>query len=112
MGSTVDPGATDVTLGTVEGAGDAAGEAELAVDPRQVDDKEGGRLRPASRAGTLTVTGEGTASATESAESSSAGPVEELGGSDDGPSLGVVGLIGALAAIGALSAFAVARRRS
>ncbi|WP_200530596.1 hypothetical protein [Halorubrum sp. LN27] len=112
MGSTVDAGATDVTLATVEVAGDAPGEAELTVDPQQVDDNEGERLRPASRAGTLTVTGSGAASGTESAESSSAGPVEELAGSGDGPSLGVVVLLGALAAVGALSAVAVARRRS
>jgi len=121
MGSTIDAGATDVTLATVEVAGDAPGEAELSVEPRQVDANDGDRIRPAARSGALTVTEDpsssssspsSSASSAESAESSSAGPVDELGGSDDGLPVGLVALLGAVGAVAVLSAFVVARRRS
>ncbi len=112
VGSTIDAGATDVTLATVEIAGGAPGEAELVVDLRQLDGNDGDRLQPAARAGTLTVTGDSTASEGESADSPPTEPVAELGGSGDGPPTGVLALLAAVAAFGVLSALAVARRRS
>lgn len=112
MGSTIDAGATDVTLATVEIAGDMPGEAELLVDLRQLDGNDGERLRPAARTGTLTVTGDPSASDGEGADASSTGPVAELGGSADGLPTGALALIAALAALGVLSALAVVRRRS
>ncbi|WP_237561701.1 hypothetical protein [Halorubrum halophilum] len=112
MGSTIDAGASDVTLATVEIAGDAPGEAELAVEPQQVDTNDGDRIQPAAQAGALTVTGDSSASATESADPPSAGPVDELGGSADALPTDALALLGALVAIVALSALAVARRRS
>jgi len=111
-GSTIGAGATDVSLATVEIGGDAPGEAELSVEPRQVDADDGARIRPAARAGTLTVTGDPSASAAESDASSAAGPVDELDGNAAGLPVGLVALVGAVAAISALSAFAFARRRS
>jgi hypothetical protein len=57
----VEPGATDVTLATVELAGTAPGEAELTVRPRQFDDDDGTGFEPAVRPGTVTVTGDDTA---------------------------------------------------
>ena len=114
-GSTIDAGASDVTLATVEIAGDAPGQAELAVDPRQVDANDGDRVRPADRAGALTVAADSSSASTSGArgaESPSTGPIDELGGNADGLPIGLVVLLGAVAAISALSALAVARRRS
>ncbi|OYR83945.1 hypothetical protein DJ72_06370, partial [Halorubrum distributum] len=109
-------GATDVTLATVEIAGDAPGEAELAVDLRQLDGNDGDRLTPAAQAGTLTVTGDSSPSDEAGADSQSAssapGPVSELGGSAEGLPTGILALLAALAAVGVLSAIAIARRRS
>ncbi|MYL15988.1 hypothetical protein GLW36_04900 [Halorubrum terrestre] len=116
VGSTIDAGATDVTLATVEIAGDAPGEAELAVDLRQLDGNDGDRLTPAAQAGTLTVTGDSSPSDEAGADSQSAssapGPVSELGGSAEGLPTGILALLAALAAVGVLSAIAIARRRS
>jgi len=119
MGSTIDAGASDVTLATVEIAGDAPGDVKLSVEPRQVDANDGDRIRPAARAGTLIVTDDSSATAAAGSEpsatepeSSSTGPVTELGGSADSLSVGTLGLLTALAVIAALSALAVARRRS
>ena len=126
MGSTIDAGATDVTLATVEIAGDAPGEVELSVEPRQVDANDGDRIQPAARPGTLIVTDDssatttagsassaaGSESSSAGADPSSAGPITELAGSADTLSVGTLGLLTALAVIAALSALAAARRRS
>jgi hypothetical protein len=61
VGGQVEPGATDVTLATVELAGTASGEAELTVRPRQFDNDDGTGFEPAVRPGTVTVTGDDTA---------------------------------------------------
>lgn len=61
MEGTVAPGATNVTLATVEVASSATGEIELTVEPRQFDTDDGDRLRPDTRGGVLTV-GDGTES--------------------------------------------------
>ncbi len=55
MEGTVAPGATNVTLATVEVASSAAGEIELTVEPRQFDTDDGDRLRPDTQGGVLTV---------------------------------------------------------
>ena len=119
MGSTIGAGATDVTLATVEIAGDAPGEVELSVEPRQVDADDGDRIQPAARSGTLIVTDGSSESSSTDSESPSAGtesppmgPITELAGGADSLSVGTLGLLTALAVIAALSALAVARRRS
>lgn len=68
MEGAIEPGATDVTLATVELTGAAAGETELTVRPRQFDADTGAAFQPATQAGTVTVTGlaDGTASADNS----------------------------------------------
>jgi len=126
MGSTIDAGASDVTLATVEIVGDASGEAELTVDPRQVDTNDGDRLQATAPAGVLTVTEGSSPSAaptdtesadatstastdTESADAASTAPTDEPGESSGGLALGLAVLLGAVAV---LSALAVARRRS
>lgn len=123
VGSTIDAGASDVTLATVEVVGDASGEAELTVDPRQVDTNDGDRLQATPQAGALTVTpesspsssaaGSGDAASTASTDAegdaSSAAPTDEPDESSDDLSLGLAVVFGAVAV---LSALAVARRRS
>jgi len=51
----VGPGDTEIPLGTVTVRGESVGETELGVEVTQVDDDDGGRLRPTTSAGTLTV---------------------------------------------------------
>ncbi|WP_128905514.1 hypothetical protein [Halorubrum amylolyticum] len=109
MGSTIDPGASDVTLATVEIAGDAPGEAELTVEPRQVDSNDGDRIQPTTQVGTLTVGQASSSPDTESADAASTSPVDEFGGTDGGLAVGLVVLLGAIAVS---AAFLVARRRS
>jgi|AntRauMinimDraft_4_1070384.scaffolds.fasta_scaffold01197_4 hypothetical protein len=111
MGSTIDAGASDVTLATVEVVGDASGEAELTIEPRQVDTNDGDRLQATAQAGALTVTEESSASASdaESADPTSTAPTDEPGGSSGGLALGLVVLFGTVAV---LTALVVARRRS
>jgi hypothetical protein len=131
----ISPGATDVTLATVEVASQAAGEVELTVEPQQFDTNDGGRFRPETQPGVLTI-GEGGNNAADSgsaggnnaADSGSAGSNgagaseagsgagsgaegnDRLGGGFSGTSIVLVGA--ALVAIGSLAAVAVARRRS
>lgn len=122
----VEPGATDVTLATVELAGTAPGEAELTIQPRQFDDDEGSGFQPAAQSGTVTVTGEGTARpSTDSgtapdttAPSTDAGQGEATAASDTtrtdaDPTSGAGPLSPALVlvALGALGAVAARRHR-
>ncbi|WP_435067096.1 cell surface protein [Haloplanus sp. C73] len=69
MEGAIEPGATDVTLATVELAGAASGDTELTVRPRQFDADTGEAFQPATQAGTVTVTGatDSTAAADSSA---------------------------------------------
>lgn len=110
--STISAGATDVRLATVEVTGDAPGEAEIVADLRQLDGNEGERLRPASRAGMLTVSGDSSTADGGDADSASTEPVAEPGGSADGLPTGVLALLAAIAALGVLSGLGIARRRS
>lgn len=112
VGSTIDAGATDVRLATVEIAGDAPGEAEVVADLRQLDGNGGERLRPATRAGTLTVSGDPSPSDGGDADSPSTESVAEPSGSDGGLPTGILALLAALAAIGVLSGLGIAHRRS
>jgi hypothetical protein len=61
--SSVEPGATDVPLGTVRLRGETDGATTLRVDVLAMDADGGGDVAPATRNGTLTV-GEGTDTAT------------------------------------------------
>ena len=121
VGSTIGAGAENVTLATVEIAGDAPGEAEITVDLRQVDGNDGEVLRPAAGAGTLTVTedpsagggqpsvgGADSTAAGSDADSTGAGPIAELSRGAGRLSTGALALLVALVVLAALVA---ARRR-
>lgn len=56
VGENVQSGATDVRLGTVTVRGESAGEADLSVSVRRMDDDDGERMSPATEAGDVTVT--------------------------------------------------------
>lgn len=58
LDSTVEPGASNVTLATVEIAGEAAGETAVSVDGVRLDDDSGDPLDPAVQSGTVAVTDE------------------------------------------------------
>jgi len=120
----VEPGATDVTLATVELAGTAPGDVELTVRPRQFDDDEGAGFQPTVQSGTVTVTGDGTASpsdgsgtvsdtTTPSADAGGTTAASDATGTDadrtagDGPLSPALALV----AFGAFVAFAVRRHR-
>ena len=125
MEGSISPGATDVTLATVEVASQAAGEVELTVEPQQFDTDDGGRIRPETQSGVLTIDGGGNDGSGPGGEGSD-GP--DSGGSDasntgssassGGITTGSFGgstavLVGAaLVAAGSLAAVALARRRS
>jgi hypothetical protein len=51
----VRPDDADVTFGSMTVRGEAAGETELRIEVTQVDDDDGGRVRPATMGGTLRV---------------------------------------------------------
>jgi hypothetical protein len=115
----ISPGATDVTLATVEIESQAAGEVELTVEPQQFDSNNGDRFRPETRAGILTIDRDGSNSADAArADAAEAGSdAERNAGSDAGTTSGfdsiTVVLVGAaLIAIGSLAAVAIARQRS
>jgi len=77
----IEPGATDVTLATVTVAGASPGEVDLSLEPRQFDADDGRAFGPATRSGTVTVSGSG--GGTDSSSSgSTAGP--ESAGTDAG----------------------------
>lgn len=128
MGGSISPGATDVTLATVEVASQAAGEVELTVEPQQFDTDDGDRFRPETQPGVLTIGGGGNDAAGSGSAGSDGAGASEAGsdtgsgaGSDAGSNDRMVGgfggssvvLVGAaLVAIGSLAAVAVARQRS
>jgi hypothetical protein len=119
MDGSISPGATDVTLATVEIESQAAGEVELTVEPQQFDSNNGDRFRPETRAGVVTIDRGGSDSAdSDGAGASAAGSdAESSAGSDAVTTSGfdriTVVLVGAaLVAIGSLAALAVARQRS
>lgn len=58
MEGTIGPGATNVTLATIEVAGVAPGRARIAVEPRQFDNDDGVQFQPSTQPGVLTVDGE------------------------------------------------------
>nr|WP_049890503.1 hypothetical protein [Natrinema versiforme] len=100
----VTPGASDVTLATIEVNGTDAGSTALEVTDLQIDADGGDRIDPSLEAGTLTVDG-GSASQNESGDS---GDETESDGSDSVP-----GFTGgaAITAIAALAAALLARSR-
>lgn len=100
----VTPGASDVTLATVEVNGTDTGSTALEVAELQVDADGGDRIKPSLEAGTLTVDG-GSASQNETGDSDDG---TESDGSDSVP-----GFTGgaAVAAIAALAAALIARSR-
>lgn len=115
----ISPGATDVTLATVEIESQTAGEVELTVEPQQFDSNNGDRFRPETRAGVVTIDrGESDSADSDGAGASAAGSdAESNTGSDAVTTSGfdsiTVVLVGAtLVAIGSLAALAVARQRS
>jgi len=55
MEGAIEPGATNVTLATVELAGAEPGETALSVTPRQFDADTGNAFEPATQPGTVTV---------------------------------------------------------
>ncbi|WP_154019998.1 hypothetical protein [Halococcus sediminicola] len=56
----VQPGATDVQLGTVELTGESAGTTQVVVEEVNLDDDDGNAANPGTTPGTLTVAGAGT----------------------------------------------------
>ena len=121
MEGSISPGATDVTLATVEVASQAAGEVELTVEPQQFDTDDGDRLRPEAQSGAVTIDGGGSdtgssdASGAEAGGSAAGSDGEKTGGTSElggfGGSTAV--LVGAaLVAAGSLAAVALARQRS
>mgnify|MGYP000324326988 CR=1 FL=1 len=85
MEDAIEPGATDVTLATVQVAGTAPGEVELGIEPRQFDADDGSAFSPRTEAGTVTVTGDGTAPSADGATdtNSDAGTDTTSDGSDE-----------------------------
>lgn len=69
LGDEVTPGATDVTLATVEVNATDAGSATLDVTDVQIDDDSGDAVVPSIEAGTLTVGDGGNGSQSDGAES-------------------------------------------
>ncbi|MBV0900901.1 cell surface protein [Haloarcula salina] len=103
----VEPGASDVTLATVELAGVDGGETRLTVASSQVDADGGGAVEPATTATTLTVTGDaGTeAAAANEASSPADASTSESGsaaGDGDGGSANAAGAQSTTAAEGPL----------
>ena len=125
MEGSISPGATDVTLATVEVASQAAGEVELTVEPQQFDTDDGSRIRPETQSGLLTIEGGGSDSSgsvgdgsgdsdSGGSDASDTGSSASSGGMTTGSFGGSTAvLIGAaLVAAGSLAAVALARRRS
>ncbi len=54
----IEPGATNVTLATIEVAGGIPGEARITVEPRQFDSDNGTQFQPSTQPGVVTVDGE------------------------------------------------------
>jgi hypothetical protein len=116
----IEPGATDVTLATVELAGRAPGEVRVAVDPVQFDADGGESFDPVARPGTVAVTdGEGTASRSPDDTDTTGTTATATGRADDGtvaPATAASGDLPTTLAVFALGAFLalvglVARRR-
>lgn len=66
----IEPGASDVTLATVELTGVSGGETRVTVESSQVDADGGGAVEPATAATTLAVTGDATAETAAGTETS------------------------------------------
>jgi hypothetical protein len=67
IGGAVEPGATNVTLATVEVAAVGDGRSSLSVDPRQFDGDRNGSFAPVPRSETVSVGSTGTATPTTAA---------------------------------------------
>jgi hypothetical protein len=88
MEGTVEPGAEDVTLATVDLAGRSVGESAVEVEVVQFDDDSGGRVRPAVEESVVTVaSGEG-ASGTDASGDGDAGANRMEAGDDDADARG------------------------
>ena len=121
MEGTVAPGATNVTLATVEVASSAAGEIELTVEPRQFDTDDGDRLRPDTQGGVLTVddgtesdsgddNGEDRSAADSSTDETDSGSVPREVSAFGGNSTLLVALVFVI--VGSLAGIAISRRSS
>jgi len=106
----VQPGASDVVLGTVELTGVNAGSAELSADPLQFDADGGASVEPDTAAGTVTVTSGTPDDGSSSARRTNAA-VESPDAGSSSPLLPM--LAGALVALVvlALTAVVIVRRR-
>jgi ABC-type phosphate transport system substrate-binding protein len=84
MEGTIEPGAAEVTLATVQLSGISPGEAELTAEPRQFDADDGSAFRPATAAGAVTVTGSESEGATapDSTPTNDDGAADAPGGGD------------------------------
>lgn len=109
----VTPGATDVTLATVEvnATETATGSTTLRVTESQVDADDGGRIEPALESGTLSVGEDGPEAASarnEGTESAVETAADEPDGSDGSDSSEPVPGFAAGSAIGAMAVLAAA----
>lgn len=103
----VQPGASDVVLGTVELAGVSAGRAELSAEPLRFDADGGASVEPDTATGTVTVTSDDGSSARPTNAA-----VETPDAGSSPPSLPTLaGALVALAVLALVGAAVVARRR-
>ncbi|WP_226040629.1 hypothetical protein [Natrinema sp. DC36] len=115
----VTPGATDVTLATVEvnATETATGSTTLRVTDSQVDADDGGRIEPALEAGTLTVDENGPAAAssqdegTESADETASDGPDDSDRSDSSEPVPGFAAGSAIGAVAVLAAVLLARPR-
>jgi hypothetical protein len=89
LGGSIEPGATDVTLATVEVTGVSPGEARFTVDPIQFDADGGSAIDPATRSAAVTVTPTDGGDAAPSDDGGDSGPGSgDTDGSADDTSAG------------------------
>ncbi|GGN13257.1 hypothetical protein [Halarchaeum nitratireducens] len=111
----VQPGASDVVLGTVELTGVSAGSAELSAEPLQFDADGGGPVEPDTAVGTVTVTS-GTpddgSSSTQRTSAAVESPDADSASASGLPALQTIaGALVALVVVALLAVVAVRRRR-
>lgn len=113
LGETVEPGASDVSLGAVTVAGSEQGTTELTATVHEIRGDDSAPRQPAVEAGTLTVTGEDGAAGGESPAGGAAesGPLDDAGATLPGPPIAWIGGGLAALAIAILAAALVVRRR-
>ncbi|EMA52949.1 hypothetical protein [Halococcus thailandensis] len=73
----VQPGATGISLGTVEITGESTGASDIVVEQVNLDDDNGTAVEPSTTPGTLTVAGAGTGTPTSTEQPTETGTATE-----------------------------------